>query len=224
MALTRTQLREEIKNRGFSGFQAADVDTYIRWSIAEIGRKAPWLVMRTPVVVNVTGTTISVPASTLDAAGAEGIFSVKSVVVTTENESRRLRPQSEDYFLTHWYPQLADGVVGDDLRGSPVEYAYYEDQLWLINPPDAAYTLEVTIAKRPQDYVDDTSEDFSGTDDWDEAIMLGALVRCHQRANQWNLAGMCRAELDMLIQDKLSEQVFLNEEVQDRVLPDDGWQ
>lgn len=223
MALTRTELREEIKKRGFSGFDAGDVDTYIRWSIAEIGRKAPWLVMRTPVAVNVTGTTISVPASTIDAAGAEGIFAIKSVFITTEDYARRLRAQTEEYFLTTWYPLLADGVVTSDMRGTPVEYAYYEDQLWLIDPPDQAYTLEVTIAKRPQNYVDDTSDDFSGTDDWDEAILLGALVRCHQRANQWNLAGMCRAELDLMIQDKLSEEVFLGEETQDRVLPDDGW-
>lgn len=217
-------MRQELQKRGFSGFDAGDLDTYIRWSILELGRKAPWLVMRTPVVVSVTSSTISVPASTINAAGAEGIFSIKSVVVTTVDETRRLAVQTEEYFLTNVYPQLADGVVTDDQRGAPMEYCYYEDQLWLTPPPDGTYSLTVTISKRPTNFADDTSEAFSDdADEWDEAVLLGALVRAHQRANQWNLAGTCRAELDMFLQDKLSADVMLNEETQDRVLPDDGW-
>lgn len=216
--LTLEQFRTELQNRGFKGFDAADLDRYINWSIGELGRKLRSLWQEEEATFSLTaGTYTQVVGHNSNVPALEDLKSIKTLYVTSADREHKLDPMSEEEFWAYIQIDLADSSNW----GEPYCYRHWNESIYVLAPPESDTTFRIEFWKRfPRLEAGQTSILHA---DYDEAILLGALVRCHTRANQYRLAIEARAELGQLLAELTTETEFMNDEDPVRVLPDDQW-
>jgi hypothetical protein len=83
-------------------------------------------------------------------------------------------------------------------------------------------TIELRFNKRPVALTADGQVAVTPVD-YDELIVTAALVRAHKRANEINLAMVAQADLDEAFDDMKDLEATRAQDLQERVVPDDGW-
>jgi hypothetical protein len=206
----------ELQNRGFDGFSPEDLKQLINRGYFWIARRAPWY-------FNQADYSGAVPSngqlSVVDVGTLMGFRSVDAVYWRQNSTNYiRLKALSQKEFDDLWRPDYENGF-----RANPSRYFIDGNTLWALPVMDnPSGSIEIHYNKRPVALVNDT--DVAATPvDYDELILKAALIRCHGRANETNLALVLRQELEEDFDSMEDLESTRMNDQQDRVLPDNTW-
>ena len=202
--------------RGFDGYQQSERYQMINFGYRYIARKFPWSWEET-----VQSYPINPGTSTISVGGGVPltIDNLRAIICTTDPYRGHLQPEREDQFLQKWLPLDLTAVQN---RGVSFKYFVYTGNIYLLPPPQVAMTFQVYFRQFLPDMVNPTDEPVT-PQLLDEVVMDAALVRCHRRAHELQLAQEAQMRVDEALQDMLADDVWKMEEQQDRVLPDNQW-
>lgn len=207
----------ELQARGFDGFSVADLTTYINRGYFHIARRSRWYWEKTD------GTFVMNPGTSyidLSPAGPFSNFrSLEKLLIVTAGKERKLRPLTDEQFFEHW---LGLDLTVTANQGEPGAYYVYRNRLYILNPPNAQRTFRAFYTQRVTPLVNPTDVPIT-PQHLDEAVILGALIRTHKRANEPTLAAIAESDLEEFFDDMRDDEEELMEEAQDRVLPDNSW-
>lgn len=214
--MTANDFLIELQNRGFESYGPVNLVRYLNMGGRYVANRtrAFWEVTNWPITV--TAGNVSVDLSTLT-----GVKSVDRVIGTTDGFRRKLNPLDDDSFFKKWLPM---DLTAAGNRNEPSGYFIDQQKLWIIPPPVNDRTFTVYGRRR---WVDLDPNALSGTPitpvDCDEAILTAALIRCHLRSNEWDIATTLRGDLEEAITLILDEDELLMDEQQERTEPDHSW-
>lgn len=207
----------ELQARGFDGFSAGDLTTYVNRGYFHVARKSQWYWEETTDAFTVA------PGSSfvsLWPGGAElpNFRSLDKLVVTTAGSTRVMKPLKDDDFFK-WLGRdqtLASG------RNEPTGYYIYQGKLYVLPPPQASRDFLAYYHQRVSPLVNPTDVPIT-PQHLDEAIMIAAIIRCHKRSNEPTLAQLAEQDLEEFFDDMRDDEEELMGEKQDRVKPDRTW-
>lgn len=208
------EFKTELRSRGFDRFADADLGRYINWGRNRIARKFPWHWERATVDFILTPGTFSYNLDTLATFG-----SVEKLTVTTANYRRTLTVMDEEIFERSFFPL---DLTLNQYRGEPTQYFVWGDTLYVLSPPlsDRAFRLYYHARLADMAAAGDPTQ---LPTDLDDVVVSAALIYCHKRSNELELARAAEVDLEMAFDDMRNDEEFRMEESQDRVRPDDTW-
>lgn len=211
--------RVELKNRGFDGFSDADLNVLINRGYFYVARKAPWY---WGIADYTTGIPTDGQISALDTGAVTGFKSVEAVYYKqTADQTQRLKPVMEQDFRDVWHLDYASGRTG-----APSVYYIDGNTLWVLpvlSPVGGSELITLRYNKRPVALIADTQVPITPVD-YDEVILVAALVRAHKRANEPSLALVAQTDLEEAFEDMQDLESTRSQDLQERVRPDDTWQ
>lgn len=213
--LTRAGIRAELQARGFDAYGSTQLDKYIDWAVNHVGRTARWLWEEQTTAVTLDPGEYRVTQADL---GATVLASVERVFVTTTNYERQLEPMDSRTFFRDWF---ALDLSVSSRRGEPQYYSMRASDIYIVPPPIATRVVNVIWSGVEVLGIDTDMPNLP--EEFEEAIVLAAGMRCHTRAREYEDAQVLRAQLDEAINDLLVRETFLFGESPDRVVPDDRW-
>lgn len=202
--------------RGFDQFQQNE-----RWQMINLGYR--YVARCFPYHWEDTNAVYMVAAGQYNIASSLGlpndISSIKRIICQTDPYRRKLEPETEERFVKRWLP--LDLTVPQNW-GIPYKYFYWEDSIWVLPSPQYPLNFRVYYNGYLPDML--TAGDVSAMPQiMDEIVIDAALVRCHRRAHELQLAADAQARVDEAVAAMLQSDVWEMEELQERVLPDDQW-
>ena len=203
----------ELQNRGFDGFTAADLTTYINRGYFHVASKSQWMWEQTTQAL-----TIAPGASYALLSAITNFRSLDKLVVTTAGQTRVLKPMTDERF----YSYLAKDLTLATYRSEPMGYYIYQNRLYVLPPPATSRDFLAYYHQRVNPLVLVTDVPLT-PQHLDEAIILASLIRCHRRANEPTLAALVEQDLDEFFDNMRDDESELMEEYQDRVKPDNTW-
>jgi len=207
----------ELQNRGFDGFSPADLTTYINRGYMHVARRSTWYWEQTTDNFTLTPGQFNV---TLWPLGTElpNFKSLDKVVVTTANHTAVLEPQGDEEF----WPNLGLDLTQTSIQGEPTEYYVFQQKLYILPPPQAQRDFLAYYHRRVSPLVAATDAPIT-PQHLHDAILQGALIHCHKRANEPPLAQFTEQLLEEFFDDMRDDEEMLMAEQLDRVSPDDTW-
>jgi hypothetical protein len=202
--------------RGFDAFLQSDRYQMINFGYRYIARKFPWSWEQTNQVYVINPGTPSIAVGGGVPLTAKNVEAVENI---TDPYRQRLTPEREDQFRLVWLPL---DLTATKNQAVPFRYYVWAGQIYLLPPPQVTMSIQVWFRKFLPDMV--LPADIPATPQiMDEVILDAALVRCHRRAHEIALAQEAQSRVDEALGDMLAEDVFVDEERQERVLPDSQW-
>lgn len=202
--------------RGFDGFQPVERYQMINAGYRYLARKFPWSWEETSQQF-----TVAPPAYQINAGGGVPltIDQIRGVDLVSDPYRGPLTPETEIQFITKWRSLDLTNAAN---RGVPFRYQVYDNQIWLLPAPQVSMNFMVYFRQYLADLVNTTDTPVT-PQILDEVLLDAALVRAHRRAHELQLAQEAQVRVDEAIDDMLSDDAFRNEEIMDRVLPDNQW-
>ena len=215
-----SDFRSELLVRGFDGFSAADLNAMINRGYFYVARKFPWYWKQASFSFPYPASgSVSVADTNANVTGFKNMRAVYLVGVPNGNSKVRLTPLDSTEAFDGKFVELGRGVTG-----VPDSYFINQDQLYLLpklSSPGAA-TVEIHFNKRPAAMAADGAVPVTPVD-LDEAILLAALDRCHKRALEPQFAAVVQMELEEFFDDMRDLEGDREEDLQERVRPDNSW-
>jgi hypothetical protein len=208
----------ELQVRGFDGFSPADLTAYVNRGYFHVARRARWSWEKA------TDTFSIAPGSASVQVGPNGselpnFRSLDRLVGTTSGLNRLMKPIDDETWARDWlWKDLTQGTF----RGEPERYYLDGDLLYVTPPPLATRTFTAYYHRRVTPMTLPTDVPIT-PQHLDEALILGALIRCHRRANEPTLAALAEADLEEFFDDMRDDEEQAMGELLDRVRPDDTW-
>jgi hypothetical protein len=203
----------ELNNRGFSGFSPADQIELVNRGYRRIARKTRWRWEQGTLAF-----TLNPGDSFYDLTVNPTFNTLQELYVTTANQRRKLKLMNEQVFLQ----QVADDLTLTTARGEPDSYRIFNHRIYVLPPPQTTRDFLAYLTQRVVKLVNTTDVPVTPPD-YDEAIMMATLIGAHERAQEFDIAGGLRGELNEFFDDELDREVFETEEEQERVIPDNTW-
>jgi len=208
----------ELKARGFDGFSDADLTTYVNRGYNHVARRSRWYWERTDNTFTLNPGTPYIDLSPL--GPFTNFRSLDRLVLETPvNYRAKLRNLSDDEFFSQFLDLDLTATVN---QGIPQAYYIYRNRLYVLRPPNQAMTFRAFYTQRVTPLVNPTDVPIT-PQHLDEANMIGALIRCHKRANEPTLAAIAEQDLEEYFDDMRDDEEEMMEEAQDRILPDNQW-
>ena len=202
--------------RGFDGYQQSERYQLINFGYRYVARKFPWSWEETSHDNVVNPGSYQIP---IGGGLPLTISGVRGIDIVTDPYRQRLSPEREDQFRIVWQPL---DLTAAKNQGIPVRYYVWANNIWLLPPPSVSVTVRVWFYQYLLDLVSAT--DVPATPQIvDEVILDAALMRAHRRAHEIQLSQEAQMRVDEAISDLLQSDVFVDEERQERVLPDSQW-
>src|SRR4029077_15624828 len=181
----------ELRARGFDGFVDADLITFVNRGNYAVARKSQWYWEETADAFSISPGTAIVTLWPAVGGELQGLRSLDKVVVTTAGQQKVLKPLSDDDF----WPWLGKDLTITVNQGEPRSYYIFQQNLYIIPPPIQIRSFLAYYHRRVTPLVSPTDVPIT-PQDLDEAILLGALLRCHKRANETGLAASVELDLE----------------------------
>jgi len=202
--------------RGFDGYQPQERAQIINLGYRYVARKntSAWERSFHDYTVNPGDPPISM-------AGAMplGMDNIASVYVISDPYRRKLEVMDQGVFEEQYLPL---DLTAAKNRSVPSWYYVFEEAVYLLPPPQSVITVRVHYIKYLPDMV--AATDIPATPQiLDEVILDAALVRAHRRAHELELANEAQTRINEALMDILADDVWLMEEQQERVVPDNQW-
>jgi len=216
--LTLADFDAELIAQGWSRFEIAQRRRYINWGYKDIAGKFEWLWELSTINITMgvgqfsftlTGTSPDIP----------GFSSVEWVLCLDDPRRIKLRPMNRDRFVRQWLPL---DLTQAQSRGMPDHYILFENRLYVLPPPQTVCALQVHFRRSVGDLAND-NDTTAMPADFDEAVVLASLIRCHRRAKEWDAAAEATTALDGMIGDMLTQEQWQDPNQFERVRPDDSW-
>lgn len=194
---------DELQARGFDGFLQAQRYRYVQWAYRDVVRMSEWRAMIS------TSSNIDLTAGgsyQIDVATLTDFGSIASITTTYEG-GYRLKALDERDFFDNFHS--IDYTTGRN-RGVATHYYLHENNIWILPPPSVAMRFVVTYYRKAEllDVGNPTTTKPDTAAELDPAILARALMYCHRRANQWDLALAEEGASDRMIQDFMTAQEF----------------
>jgi hypothetical protein len=202
--------------RGFDGFQPIERTQLINFGYRYIARKFPWSWEQTSQQYTVNPGSATIPVG----AGAPlSIGSVRYIEHAEDPYRTHMRPMREEYFTEHW---LMQDLTSQAVRGTPFRYIVFQGQIYVLPPPQVVSVFTVYFYQYLPDMILTTDVSVLPMQ-MDEMVLQAALVRCHRRAHELQLAEEQQMQVNEAVDDLLQNDAWMMEELQERVSPDDQW-
>lgn len=201
--------------RGFDAFSPAERAQMINFGYRAVARKFPFTWEETTKDYTITPGTFVIPVQGGLPLSAS---SVKYVYVTSADRRQKLVVISRQNFER----RLIDDLSLASNRSTTSQYHLYQGSIYLLPPPATSTVFTVHFYQYLLDLVEDTDV-ATLPQAFDEVILDAALVRCHRRAHELQLAADAELRVSEAIDDMLQSDAFQMEELQDRVRPDNTW-
>jgi hypothetical protein len=208
--------KSQLIARGFDSFSDADLGTYINFGYRYIARSFPFSWEESQRDYSIDPGTYQIGISGSAPLTAN---SIETVVIKSANYNRKLEPEEERRFKRRW---LYKDLTQASAQGPTDLYYVWHNAIWLLPPPQVTTVYTVYFYQYLLDMVQSTDTPVMAQI-YDELILDAALVRCHRRAHELQLAADAQARVDAAINDLLAADVWTMEELQERTLPDDQW-
>jgi hypothetical protein len=217
-----SDFRAELVARGFDGFTAADLNSMINRGYFYIARKFPWYWRQESASVPYPATGwLSVADVGSSVTGFKNMRAVYLKGVPTASTTVRLEAVDNSDAYDRHLKDLSSGT-----RAVPSVYFIDQNRLYVLPlltaSSIAAATLELHYNKRPAALTADGQVCVTPVD-LDEAVLIAALERCHKRALETNLAASAQIELEEFFDDMRDLEGDREDDLQERVQPDDQW-
>lgn len=202
--------------RGFDAFQPQERAQMINLGYRYVARAFPWSWESTSQVFPFT------PGQYLVNVGTGlpgGIGSIEGIDVISNPYRKSLVPERQERFEAKW--RNLDMTIPQN-QGITQKYYYYEGSIYLLPPPQQAVSVKVYFRQYLPDMINPSDTPVL-PQVFDEVIMDAALVRCHRRAHELDLAADVQGRVDDAINAMLQDDVWEMEELQERTLPDNQW-
>lgn len=209
----------ELQARGFNGFSAADLTTYVNRGYFHVARKARWLWEQTTDTFTLAPGAAYVDLWPTVAGELPNFRSLDKLYITTTNYRRKLNPMKDDDFFLKW---LGEDLTLTSNQAEPSWYYIWQGKLYILPPPNASRTFLAHYHQRVSALVNPTDQPIT-PQHLDEAILDAALIRAHSRAQEPQLATMKRSDLEEVFDDMRDDEEEQMDEVQWRVEPDNTW-
>lgn len=158
--------------------------------------------------------------SDVDAVEMGAFGGVRGMWVTTANQRRQLDPLSKDRFYNDYYAALPP--AGAQEYGEPQYYYVENNRIYVVPAARESRTVRIDYDGRELKLLKD-SDTPDLPDEFEELVMIGSMMRAHQRARDWNEAQLLRRDLDEGFIDLLNRQALVYDEEPERVIPDNRW-
>lgn len=209
----------ELQARGFDGFTAADLTAFTNRGYFHVARKSQWYWQETTDAFSLTPGSTYVSLWPAVSGELPNFRSLDKLVITDANFTTVLKPLKDEDFFKY----LGKDLTLTAYRGEPTGYYVYQNRLYVLPPPNRnPTTLLAYYHQRVSPLVSPTDVPIT-PQHLDEAILLAALVRCHKRANEPELANLAEADLEGFFDDMRDDEEELMGEQLDRVRPDNSW-
>jgi len=208
----------ELKARGFDGFVDADLTTYTNRGYFHVARKSRWQWEQTTDPFTIAPGSAYVTLWPAPAGELPNFRSLDKAVVTTAGFTKVLKPLPDEKFFKF----LGLDLTLTQYQGEPSGYYVYQNRLYILPPPQANRSFLAYYSQRVSPLVSPIDVPIT-PQHLDEAIILGALIRCHQRANEVNLANQAEADLEEIFDDMRDDEEMQMAEQLDRVRPYNSW-
>jgi hypothetical protein len=207
-----------LTGRGFDGYQPADRAQMINLGYRYLARRYPW----NWELSNITYTVAPGSGSTIQVSGLGplGAQNVDRVLLTTDPWRKALKVMRQEVFDRKWLP--LDLTNPQNWTSAPDWYYVYNGLIYILAPAQTSISVTVYFKQYLVDMVNAT--DTPATPQiLDEVLLDCALVRCHTRAQELQLAQAAQTRVESAIGDMLANDVWLMGEQQERVVPDNQW-
>lgn len=213
--LTRANLRDELKKRGWSRFLDTDLDRYLDWALQDMYGKAGFdrASKQIATVASISESFITF----VDIAGSDGaIRSVDRLFVQYGNDTFPVEAaESELFFGTMWPNAMASTP---DTANYPSHYYVYDNQVWLWQKPSSSLTFFVHYELREDTFANDG--DTSGLPErFDKAILMLAEIHCCRRAKEFEEMAVAMNAFQEFLNEELGMEGSQMTEEQERVMP-----
>ena len=214
--LTLLDYDQAVIARGFDAFQQGE-----RYQMINLGYR--YVARAFPFTWEDMNQTYTVPAGQPIIASSLGlpnsIGSIRRMFCVTDPYRRKMQPETEERFMQRWLPL---NLGAQQNWGIPFKYFYWDDNVYVLPAPQLPMSFTVWFNGYLPDLLN--PGDVSAMPQiMDEIVIDAALVRCHRRAHELQLAADVQARVDDAIYAMLQSDVWNMEELQERVLPDDQW-
>lgn len=202
--------------RGFDGYQPSERTQLINMGYRYVARKNTSSWEQTIVTQSLSPGGYMLPMSGATPLGADFI---KGIYLMTDPYRRKLDPMDQQAFENQWFPLDLTAATN---RSVPNWYYVFEDNIYILAPPQSAMSFSIHLQNYLPDMV--AATDIPATPSiYDEVILDAALVRAHRRAHELELAGEAQARINEALMDIQADDVWTMEEQQERVIPDNQW-
>jgi hypothetical protein len=207
----------ELVTRGFDGYSVNDQTAYVNRGYFNVARRSTWYWEQTTDQFTVNPGQFAISLWPL---GTElpNFKSLDKLVCTTANQTRRMRVMSDEEF----YKYLGMDLTQTQFRGEPYSYYIFQQQLYILSPPQAARDFVAYYYQRTTPLVQPTDVPIT-PQHLDEAILIAALIRCHKRASELTLAAELENDLQEFFDDMRDDETMLMGEEVERTSPDNKW-
>lgn len=213
--MTRDQLRDELKVRGWSRFTDAQLEKYLDWSLQDIYGMAKFPRSTLTTFTLVASVLDVIPFATISGASAELVQEIRSVYVKQDGVVTRLRPVEEDYFLSVMRPNT---MASSPTTGLPAVYFVFDLAVVLYPKPSEAVDIVVDHLLREDNFT--SASDTSGLPErFDKAIIAQTEVHCNRRAHDYEAMLVAENEARRFVFEELGQSGSDMREEQERVLP-----
>jgi len=203
--------------RGFDGFQPNERYQMINLGYRYVARAYPWAWAMSQKTFSVNPGDPPIPVSGASQLGADNI---DQVFVMTDPYRRKLKVMDQNVFERKWLP--LDLTAAANRASVPDWYYVFNNCIYLLAPPQGAMSILVYFQNYLPDMVALTDTPATPSI-LDEVILDAALVRCHRRAHELQLAADAQARVQDGIFAMLQDDVWTMSEQQERVIPDNQW-
>ncbi len=209
----------ELQSRGFDQFTVADLTTFINRGYFHVARRSRWFWEQATATIAWTPGLASVDLWPVAGGQLQYFKSLDYFYITTSGRFQRIPPLKRSTFFERYMTMDFSDASN---WGTPAGYYIEGQKLYLVRPTNVALTATVHFKRRPVLLVGSTDVPITPAD-LDEAILLGALMRCHKRAQEPTLAAITESDLEEIFDDMRDEENDRMDELQERVRPDNQW-
>jgi hypothetical protein len=210
-SITVPEVITELRNRGFEGFSAGDLQRYVDWGFRKIARMASWD-WEQDIATVVQGAGDYTLQVTAPQSEVPLLRDLTRIIDATSGSMHALLPMTESDFFASW-ATVDLSAAGN--RGTPDHYFFaWEDQIYILPPPNSQRTYQVYHYK----YIGDGESGLAAMpNDWEEAVLLSAECICHYRARQPQFAQECEIRLENMLAEMMVEQNMKDPTTPERV-------
>lgn len=214
--LTRDNLRDELKKRGWSRFLDADLERYLDWSLQAIYRKGKFPRSKTDIAT-IVGTILDrIPFASI-AATTEAVRQIMAVYVRQDTaQPQKVEPATDEEFSSGIWPNTV--ASSPNLAAIPSRYYVYDGELILYPKPQVAIDVIVHHITRGDTFANGAAT--SGLPErFDKSIIDMAEGFCAERARDYERAAIAFGSAERALAEELHVEATQMAERQERVLP-----
>ena len=210
----------ELVARGFDGFSSQDLINLVNRGYFKVARTHRWYWEETYDSFHLEPGFFYV--TLWPAVGGElpNFRSLDKLYCVTSEYSNRLNALDDDDFFTNYLPL---DLTSTSAQSEPDSYYVYEGKLYVLPPPNSPRDYVAHYHQRVSAMQNPASDQPLTPIHLDEAILLAALARCHERTQELSLAAAAKGNLEEAFDDMRDDEEFLMAEQATRVGRDDTW-